>query len=137
MAPKSLKIEKYVRKPFAVDAVEVTESNLYEAAKWCGGRVHRNTQRWGEHAGQKFIRVNVPNALSERQTMAYIGDWILSSNTGKNGFKVYTPKAFEKSFGKQVERMVETVTRMDERAAAEEEAEEQEETLPFRESIAQ
>jgi hypothetical protein len=133
----ALKVEKYVRKPFAVDAVEVTEKNIYEVAKWCGGRVRRNPQRWGEHAGQKFIRVNVPNALSERQTMAYPGDWILSSNTGKNGFKVYTPKAFENSFQKQAERMVETVRRMDERAAVEDAAEEQEEVLPFREPIAQ
>lgn len=123
----ALNLQKYIRKPFAVDAIEVTEENMYEVAKWCGGRVKTDRSHWGNRIGQKFIKVEVAHPLNERQTMAYVGDHVLSSGTGPSGFKVYTPKAFAGSFEKQMEHMVETVQRMEERAAAEEVAEDQEE----------
>jgi hypothetical protein len=127
----ALDIEKYVRKPFAVDAVCVTEENMREVAKWCGGQVKR-LPRWDPRSGTKFISVNVLKALNERQTQAFVGDWVLSSGSGPNGFKVYTPRAFETSFSKEAERMVEVVARMEERAAREEAEEEDDEVVPAR-----
>lgn len=126
--------QKYVRKPFAVDAVEVTEDNMHDVAKWCGGRVRTDTRSWGNRKGQKFIKVRVANPLNERQTMAYIGDWVLSSNTGPNGYKVYTPRAFVESFEKQAQHMLETVERMEQRAA-EENAEDEEYVDPAQEAM--
>lgn len=130
----TLDVKKYVRRPFAVEAVQVTPDNIHEVAKWCGGRVKKtDPSHWSEHAGQQYIKVRVPRALNERQTMAYYGDWVLSSGTGPSGFKVYTPKAFTSSFQEEVENMVRTLERMEERAEAEERAEEQDETLGFAE----
>lgn len=77
----------YVRKPFEVEAVEVTEDNLEEVAQWCQGSLREDSR--------KYIKVRVARALNERQTKAYPGDWVLYAGTG---FKVYTPKAFAKTF---------------------------------------
>lgn len=79
--------ETYVRKPFAVEAVRVTETNIEEVAKWAQGTLMEDSR--------PFIKVRVARALNERQTKAYPGDWVLYAGTG---FKVYTNKAFWKTF---------------------------------------
>jgi hypothetical protein len=127
-----LKPEKYVRKPFPVEAVEVTFDNMREVAQWCGGRVKTDRMQWSNRIGQKYVQVHVPRALNERQTMAYVGDWVLYSGSGPNGFKVYTPKAFESSFVKEAERMLEVVERMEARAEDEDADEEADEVVPVR-----
>ena len=85
-----LKTHKFARKAFHVDAVRVSESNIEEVAEWCQGTIK-------EGPDGKFIQVKVHRPLTERQTQAYIGDWVLCAGTG---FKVYVPKAFDKSFEK-------------------------------------
>jgi hypothetical protein len=79
---------RYVRKPFYIDAVQVTDANINDVAKWCGGEV-----RTADNS--TFVKVRVHRPLNERQTQAFPGDWVLYAGTG---FKVYTPKAFNKSF---------------------------------------
>jgi hypothetical protein len=79
---------KYARKPFEVDAVQVTAENIDAIAKWCQGEVQMD----GEN---KYIKVRVARVLNERQTKAYVGDWVLYAGAG---YKVYTEKAFKKSF---------------------------------------
>lgn len=86
-----LEIEKYVRRPFEIDAVRVTEDNIKEAAAWCGGDVRSDKN------GAKYVKVRVVRPLTTRQSEAYVNDWILYAGTG---YKVYTPKAFEDSFYK-------------------------------------
>lgn len=85
-----MKTHKFARKPFYVDAVRVSEANLTEVANWCEGVLM-------EEDGTPFIKVKVHRPLTERQTQAFIGDWVLFAGTG---YKVYTPKAFDKSFEK-------------------------------------
>lgn len=127
----TLDVKKYVRRPFAVEAVQVTPDNIKEVARWCGGRIKRtSTSHWTARAGQEYVKVRVNKPLNERQTMAYYGDWVLSAEDGSNGFKVYTPKAFAMSFQEEVDHMVEVVGRMQAREAAEEQVE-QEEMLEF------
>lgn len=118
---------KYIRKPFAVDAVEVTRENIREVARWCEGRVHRHRrQDYGYREGyDEYIKVEVRKPLNERQTRAYYGDWVLSAEHGYSpSFKVYTPQAFNSSFQKYVEDMADTVERMEERADDDERQEE-------------
>ena len=38
-------VKKFVRKPFYVDAVEVTSQSLVEAAKWCSGEIRDDADR--------------------------------------------------------------------------------------------
>lgn len=80
---------KYVRKPFHIDAVRVTAKNIDEVASWCGGDVRTSEEN------KKYVKVRVHRPLNDRQTMAFVGDWVLYAGTG---FKVYTHKAFISSF---------------------------------------
>lgn len=86
-----MKTHKFARKPFYVDAVRVSEANISEVAEWCEGEIESTED------GQAYIKVKVHRPLTERQTQAFIGDWVLFAGTG---FKVYVPKAFDKSFEK-------------------------------------
>lgn len=108
--------KKYVRKQFAVEAVEVTPANIQEVADWCGGEVQKDKKKYGPGT-TKFVHVDVKNAINERQTRAYFGDWVLSS---ESGFKIYTKKAFVASFEEQVDNMFKVVERMEKRAEQEE-----------------
>lgn len=87
-----LELRKFARKPFFVDAVRVTSENMERVAEWCQGDVNTINTDNGE---EKYVKVRVHRPLTDRQTQAFVGDWILYAGTG---FKVYTPKAFEKSF---------------------------------------
>lgn len=86
-----MKTHKFARKPFYVDAVRVSDANIEEVAQWCGGKIVT------EHADGKHISVEVHRPINERQTQAFVGDWVLFAGSG---YKVYTPKAFDKSFEK-------------------------------------
>jgi len=89
----SIKTEKFERKPIVVDAVQVTDENMADVAKWCKGRLILPGEKAAK--GMKpFIKVKTHRPLSERQTTAFVGDWVLAYN----GYKVYTPVAFEKAF---------------------------------------
>lgn len=114
--PTPLKIEEFERLPFTIEAVQVTPQNIRQVAKWCRGTV----ESAGRRGIQKYIQVEVKRALNDRQTRAYVGDWVLKAGTG---FKVYTPKAFEESFRKKMEHMVETVRNMVDREKEEDKAE--------------
>lgn len=91
-----IEIYKYARKPFVVEAIQVTADNMAEVAHWCGGEV-RTVKESGvaSVAGTKYVAVRVKRPLTARQTKAFVGDWVLASG---HSFKVYTPGAFEKSF---------------------------------------
>lgn len=110
--PTPLKIETFERLPFTIQAIQVTDQNINQVAKWCKGRVKTE----GGRVKKKFIKVDVKRALNERQTMAYVGDWVLKAGTG---FKVYTEKAFSESFRKTTEHMVQTAKNMVAREKAE------------------
>lgn len=90
----SIKTEKYVRTRFTIDAVQVTPENFAQVAEWCNGKIMTDMTT-PEH--REFIKVEVHHPLSERQTKAYVNDWVLFA--GK-GFKCYTPKAFARTFEK-------------------------------------
>lgn len=120
--------KKFLRKPFEVEAVEVTADNIEDVATWCRGQLRKSAGPGGRNT-QRYIKVNVKRPLNERQTMAYVGDWVvLATDQNVKGFKVYTPKAFSQSFDETVEHMFETLGRMNDRIEEEETAE-QEETL--------
>ena len=80
----------YVRKPLVVEAVQVTEENLYEVAKWCGGDVKT-------FEGDRSIEVNVLHPNTKAQGIAKPGMWILRSN---QGYKIFNDRAFVRGFDK-------------------------------------
>ena len=88
-----IETRKYVRKPFEVRALQVTEENFEEVAKWCGGSIV--TTRSPEGETKRYIKVNVSRPLNERQTQAYVGDWLLEAD---KGLKVYADGPFVRNF---------------------------------------
>lgn len=98
----SIKTEGYSRKPFHVEAVQVTAENIEEVAAWCSGEIRTGKKvvrdednKIIERKEVTFVKVSVHRPLNERQTKGYLGDWVLLSSSG---FKVYTERAFEKAF---------------------------------------
>lgn len=85
----SISTDTFARKPFHVEAVQVTPENMADVAEWCEGTIHSGKD------GARYIKVNVLRPLNARQTKAFVGDWVLAKN---NAFKVYTESAFEKTF---------------------------------------
>lgn len=87
-----MKIRKYARKPFDVEAIQVTEANMSRVAAWCGGQPRSEGP---DDNPTLYIKVKVHRPLSERQTKAYVGDYVL---LGASGYRVYTQSAFDKTF---------------------------------------
>ena len=86
-----MKTTKYARKPFYVDVVRVTQENIDDVVLWCRGEQLTDAEEG------VYVKVRVHRPQTERQTKAFLGDYILYAGTG---FKVYTPRAFDKSFEK-------------------------------------
>lgn len=81
---------KYTRKPFGVDAVRVNAENMTDVAEWCGGKIE-------VESGADYIKIDVARPMNDRQTKAFAGDWVLYAGSS---YKVYSHKAFSKSFEK-------------------------------------
>lgn len=109
--PTVFKPQEYIRRPLVVLAEEVTEENMADVAAWCRGEIRTAgpSEEEGRETEQKYIKVPVKRPLNQKQTQAYVGDWVLKAGSG---FKVYTHKAFTSSFQKKVKDMLDTVERM-------------------------
>lgn len=118
-----INIQKFTRKPFDVEAVKVTEENITDVAAWCHGTIRKSGSPGGKNV-QSYIKVHVKRPLNERQTQAYVGDWVVTATDERiKGFKVYTPRAFAESFDEILEHMSEVLERMGQRSIDEETAE--------------
>ncbi len=90
----SIETTTYIRKPLYVEAVQVTTENFSELALWCQGEIIEPPAPGGKQH-ERHILIRVTNPMNPRQSQARVGDWILTSD---RGYKIYTPKAFVKSF---------------------------------------
>jgi hypothetical protein len=90
----TIEIGNYIRKPFEVEAIQVTDENIEEVAKWCKGKLKEN------EAGKKYILVKVHNAATDRHKQAFATDWVFYSRS--TGYKVYSDRAFNGSFDQKV-----------------------------------
>lgn len=82
----------FQRKPFDVEAVQITVENIVDVAYWCKGEL---VQAEKNNKSVTCIQVNVSRPLSDKQTRGFVGDWVLKT---KSGWKVYTNKAFRACF---------------------------------------
>jgi len=100
-----LQVSRYVRKPFVVEAVQVTVDNMIEVSAWCEGEIKQASD------GTSYIKVNVNKPQNERQTMAFVNNWVLRAETG---YKVFTNKPFQNSYEEYFEpRCNNTTTTVD------------------------
>lgn len=91
-----LNIQRYVRRPFEVDAVQVTAENMEAIAEWTKGTIVREDPEVEDF--QPYIAIDVHRAANERQRRALVGDWVLKAGYG---FKIFTQHSFGKSFKKK------------------------------------
>lgn len=80
--------QKFMRKTFFVDAIRITTENFEAVASWCNAEIITDE-------GETHMKLEVVRPLNERQTRAYVGDWILTSHSG---FKIYNANAFSRCF---------------------------------------
>lgn len=90
----NLEIGRATRKSFEVTYVRVTAENIAAVAKWCNGEV-LGDRATGNTPARPYIKVRVAMAKNERQTKAYVGDYVLYAGTG---YKVYPSRAFALGF---------------------------------------
>lgn len=89
--------EKYVRVPFPVEAVRVTEENMNKVRQWCDGRVEKM-----QGSEVRCIKVRVSGNITQRNPdQAYVGNWVVY--IPGSGYKVYTHQAFKRTFKKPAE----------------------------------
>lgn len=101
-----MELREFIRKPFAVQAVQITEENMEDVAKRCNGNI-LDTPSPFQHRGPRYIQVTVENVMSygprtvEEQRMGFVGDWVVLGKWGKDKkrtWKVYKNTAFRNSF---------------------------------------
>jgi len=85
----AIRVKRYARHPLFVNAIQVTARNMAEVAEWCGGMIE------SDRNAKAYIKVDVIKPTNPRQGQAYVGEYILKTDTG---IKVYGVKAFEKTF---------------------------------------
>lgn len=81
---------QYIKKPLYVDAIRITRTNFDDVAAWCSGRIQNERSK-------KYIKIKAHNPINNRQTKAFVGDWVLRT---ERGFKIYSHQAFQDSFDK-------------------------------------
>lgn len=88
-----LEIQEFSRRSFDVEAVKVTEENMAEVARWCGGSIKRT----GSHEKYVNVPVKQPSNPTKNRNLfrAFVDYWVLKSDTG---FRVYTQSGFEAAF---------------------------------------
>ncbi len=83
-----MEFNTFVRKPFAVEAIEITEDNMAEIAPIIGTIRHKEN-------GSPYIAVNrrlVPNLFR-----VYPGFWVTKMGEGEN-VRCYSKRVFEQQF---------------------------------------
>lgn len=86
----------FMRRPFFVQVVQVTEKNMRDVARWANGQIRTTNQT----PKLKYVYIHVRVPLTKKQTQAFVGDWVLRSQSddGVVSFKIYSDKAFHKAF---------------------------------------
>lgn len=90
----TLEIQKFLRKPFPVTAVQITPMNMVEVAAWCKGTVELAEAKKGRPPAP-YVHVPVVRPRFDFHTRAYIGNWVVKAG---EGFKVYTEKSLRENF---------------------------------------
>jgi hypothetical protein len=89
---------KYQRKPFRVQAIQVTDENLSDLAEWCGGWVKLEEDGFDTFKSYVDVPIAKPAGRYRLQRVrAYVGDWLVRL-TEDNVFKIYKTRSFLEIF---------------------------------------
>lgn len=93
-----METQKFARRQFALEAVQVTPTNMNEVARWCGGKVAPADYKMmgGVHKMPEGCVLLPKQGLKANKTYkVLIGHWITKHN---GQFRTWTLEAFEASF---------------------------------------
>lgn len=83
-------VNTYVRRPFEVQAIQVTAQNMAAVARWCGGKIAKTRTE------VNFIDVPTVKEKHPSHGRAFVGSWVV---TGREGtFSTYSDKTFQRTF---------------------------------------
>jgi hypothetical protein len=87
--------KQYQAKAFPVEAVQITNENIDQVARWCSGTVKT-------HDNHTYVAWGVAGV---NPRMAFVGDWVCLHKMGFFGqqFKAVPQSDFERYFEKQLE----------------------------------
>jgi hypothetical protein len=86
----------FTRKPFAVNAVQVTLQNIQEVAEWCNGTIeYRQTKMMNTTIDLPFIVLKGLSNTRGQDPEAAFGHWVVEL---KGKFRTYKPQQFETTF---------------------------------------
>jgi hypothetical protein len=80
-----MQFDRYIRKPFSVEAVQITPENIEEIAGLLGELKEKDGEKW----------ILIDRRLVPNIRKAYIGWYITKLD---ENFRAYSPKVFEKEF---------------------------------------
>lgn len=88
---------EYTRKPFTVNAVQVSLENVEQIAEWCGGTVEQvKTRLLGTETMLPCVKIPIQSSDSKGSFFkALLGMWVVER---KNTFRVYKPNQFDATF---------------------------------------
>lgn len=102
-----MQIEKYDRKPFSVEAVQVSFDNINQVTTWCNGTIiKQKVKMLGIETEVPAIRVEGQGDNRGKTFIANLGCYIVCL---KGNFRVYKPAQFETTFAKAQQLVGETV----------------------------
>lgn len=91
-----METRQYTRKPFPVNAVQVTLQNIEQVAEWCRGTVELvSTRMLGTSTDLPVIKIQGQGDNRGKLFTASLGCFVVEQ---KGSFRVYKPAQFEASF---------------------------------------
>lgn len=88
--------KQYTRKPFPVNAVQVTLTNVDEVAQWCRGIVQmESTKMLGTHTDLPVIKIQGQGDNRGKVFTASLGCFVVEQ---KGSYRVYKPAQFLATF---------------------------------------
>lgn len=86
--------QRFERKTFVIEAMQVSLENITQVIEWVNSSGGRATLMQDD-IKRPYISIDVRRPANQKQTMAYIGDWVTKSGIA---FRIYTDSAFHRSF---------------------------------------
>lgn len=110
-----MELVEFSRKPFVVNAVQVTLENVADVAEWCKGTVGQSSYKMvGTETQLPCVKIPGQGNYKGQEFTALLGYWIVER---KGSFRVYKPAQFESTF-EQYKSLSKAIEEADMTAAA-------------------
>jgi hypothetical protein len=93
-----LDLQKFNRRTFEVEAIQIELSNIHEIAEWCGGTIEERPHKMlGTEALLPVINLKGVGADHANYYIGHLKCWVVKM---KKTFRIYKPEQFDRTFVK-------------------------------------